>query len=792
MADRDDTTDDVIAEWAGQTLERMPADRKSPTTRAELEARLKSICNLARQTPELHMIPPSIRQTMREHYQPPAPVCPMNIPRRQLLRWRDMTTPQHIKEKCKDMPQHTQRELELQLAKRWREHILSKLIPYADSFPKFRVARTGALDVMRAYHDLFGKDRFATLAGHGRKLDKILIIFPGFIPWDTVKCLKLFELMRRAHEEDLQELHSNAPNNYWHTIQYLSKITGLDEDLDYVIILRKRDAVRATLTVMVVRQDKRALAPTIEVVMALERATDKASCWFYAWFASVARHGCGASGRYNDYQHSSDVSHRDLVDTDELEAWQTKVTDPLSQARPMPLIAPKISFTGIEWWTTFSEGLRELQKTIGKRDYIVPTPSKDRRRILPKPMGNNQALRIYQQVLIEGGLGPDAAKAQTLNGWRVFMPELAYKAGIQKERRAYLGRWAGETMADTYTRDHRTVICSIWSEVLQVGEHLKQQSPTKVPINLSDPYYGLKKKNTEGRGKHWGAIPNRHSREEPMEQPGSAFATTGSASPPVSGSRPDGVPEHTEEPDDLACPGLFEEDWAMEDGRPTAKSTPQTGGVATPTHRLDEKDDQQSYTDDGFGDHTFAHDEDFLTAEDAPPRRLVRLPVADRIPFDMVDIEDGGPLQLVVNKDSTWSESLGRSTYKAHFLRSTGRCVCGWEPTLEQITVYDFPDDWKDDYGDYKSCIFCWRLYTINEAFSYEPGLDPINIPGLLDEDELERFSSDGELPIDRDGVGDRDSSSDPASASDQDTGALLPTRRAPNVPPNSSSDSAS
>ena len=64
------------------------------------------------------------------------------------------------------------------------------------------------------------------------------------------------------------------------------------------------------------------------------------------------------------------------------------------------------------------------------------------KRIKNRPLRNTQALKIFRRVLIEGGLDPEVAAQQTLGGWRVCMPDLAWRAGLAKERRKYLGRWA--------------------------------------------------------------------------------------------------------------------------------------------------------------------------------------------------------------------------------------------------------------------------------------------------------------------------------------------------------------
>ncbi len=55
------------------------------------------------------------------------------------------------------------------------------------------------------------------------------------------------------------------------------------------------------------------------------------------------------------------------------------------------------------------------------------------------------------------------------------MPDLAYRAGVNKDRRRCLGRWAFDNTADVYTREHRTVISDIWAEVLEKLPHLDDQ-----------------------------------------------------------------------------------------------------------------------------------------------------------------------------------------------------------------------------------------------------------------------------------------------------------------------------
>ena len=70
------------------------------------------------------------------------------------------------------------------------------------------------------------------------------------------------------------------------------------------------------------------------------------------------------------------------------------------------------------------------------------------------------------------------------------MPDLAYQANISADRRRYLGRWADENKADTYTREHRGVISGIWSDVISwLGENTP--SGSEVPENITANHYHL-------------------------------------------------------------------------------------------------------------------------------------------------------------------------------------------------------------------------------------------------------------------------------------------------------------
>ncbi len=149
-------------------------------------------------------------------------------------------------------------------------------------------------------------------------------------------------------------------------------------------------------------------------------------------------------------------------------AYQTKVSDNLDNKRPMPLIAVKHSFTGKPWWEAMEGFMKARQESeAGKlEDYCLPAPATKHQGFMATPCSSYTALRWFRRLLQQGGLTAEEAKQFSLPSLRVWMPDLAYQANIPADRRCYLGRWADEKMADTYTREHRVVVKQIWSDVV--------------------------------------------------------------------------------------------------------------------------------------------------------------------------------------------------------------------------------------------------------------------------------------------------------------------------------------
>ena len=178
----------------------------------------------------------------------------------------------------------------------------------------------------------------------------------------------------------------------------------MEDDLDIPYLKCKKDALRAKLVTSYETCDHRAHCPPMEVIVALEKASKDEALWLDRFFAAGLRQVAGASGRFNDYIHTHTDSFVDSDRTVELSAWQTKVTDLLDKKRQMPLIAPKVTFSGVMWWVTFSEGMAHLLKLMGPRDFVFPCPSRDHSGVLPEPLRNTRALTWYRAILERQGV----------------------------------------------------------------------------------------------------------------------------------------------------------------------------------------------------------------------------------------------------------------------------------------------------------------------------------------------------------------------------------------------------
>ena len=499
IADRDLMLEDVFEEILNKAISLLPPEGKGEDKPEVLRKQLFKLRRLAEKVPNL--------SECRHHGlyltpEPPqlgsVPLCTEGVPGKQLVRWRSIRTNHLLVKESEKYGSKAQsvREIERDLAVRWGQRILNRLLPAADSFPNLQRAvksqdKDGLLDI-------FGQARWSTLAQHGRNLDIILDLMPNFVPWSTDKVAILFDNMRRANEVRDKPWTPNKPNAIWSTIYFLSSALGVEDELEMSYLKNKKDALRARFVTSYETEDHRAHCPPMEVIMALEKASAEELLWLDRWFSSALRHVTGASGRFNDYIHTHSSSFEESDRTLELRAWQTKVTDLLDKKRQMPLIAPKVSFSGTPWWTTFSEGMKHLEKLMGPRDFVIPAPNRDHTGVLPAPLRNSKALNWYREILRRQKIPNETVMKMTLSGLRVFMADLAYRIQVPRDLRRYIGRWASDSMADIYTRDHREVVVKIWDQVkTSLGTSSAGTAPLNpepdqpVPVNLSAGHYNL-------------------------------------------------------------------------------------------------------------------------------------------------------------------------------------------------------------------------------------------------------------------------------------------------------------
>ena len=80
-----------------------------------------------------------------------------------------------------------------------------------------------------------------------------------------------------------------------------------------------------------------------------------------AFIMGLVRFQVGCCVRFNDMQHTSPGTLKVTSSTVEMMAWQTKSASAFRiKKNPVPLIAPKLSLSGADWWTDWVETLKSL------------------------------------------------------------------------------------------------------------------------------------------------------------------------------------------------------------------------------------------------------------------------------------------------------------------------------------------------------------------------------------------------------------------------------------------------
>ena len=204
----------------------------------------------------------------------------------------------------------------------------------------------------------------------------------------------------------------------------------------------------------------------------------------------MVRFQVGSSARFNDLQHTSPSTMKVTSNTIEMMAWQTKTASAFRiKKNPVPLIAPKLSLSGVDWWTEWSKTLTLLSslERFQDMDYLIPTLSKDFQGVIPRPSTSDRGLRWLKEALVRQGVDQDLVTPLTWHSFRVFIPDCAYQLGIPRAQRQYLGNWQTESTADIYTREKRNVVVDIWSKVLGKIQEVDLQPGRMVREDLAHP-----------------------------------------------------------------------------------------------------------------------------------------------------------------------------------------------------------------------------------------------------------------------------------------------------------------
>ena len=186
------------------------------------------------------------------------------------------------------------------------------------------------------------------------------------IPW-TEKSVR--SLLSNLHKE---ECTPNYIQQAWDTLKWFStKFQTLDVTATHRLAAKKK-WLQETLVSTASTPQRKAVVPAKEVILALEQGAAAGGAdprrkgqiareAIDAFILGMVRFQVGSSARFNDLQHTSPSTMKVTSNTIEMMAWQTKTASAFRiKKNPVPLIAPKLSLSGVDWWTEWSKTLTQL------------------------------------------------------------------------------------------------------------------------------------------------------------------------------------------------------------------------------------------------------------------------------------------------------------------------------------------------------------------------------------------------------------------------------------------------
>ena len=478
-------------------------DEKVPFSQSEATDLAKSLWNLMERTgngkPSHTFTPRECEWELHDRGVWHSRHRPPPITQLQLSKWRHWKPSQ-----VRDLEPTTQRALEEKLRQHWSDRLISHLAPHAAEIPAMAAVMGDGNDHEEFLH-LLGDARFSTLRQRCLSFEKLRKQCDLPIPWTEKSVRALLANLQR------QECTPNYIQQAWDTLKWFStKFQTLDVTAAQRLTSKKK-WLQETLVSTATTPQRKAVVPSKEVILALETGaaaagadpqstSQQARSAIDSFIMGMVRFQVGSSARFNDLQHTSPGTLRITSNTVEMMAWQTKTASAFKiKKNPVPLIAPKLSLSGVDWWSDWVKTLQLLFGTerFSEMDYLIPTLSKDFQGVIPRPGSSDRSLRWLKEALIRQGVKQELVAPLTWHSFRVFIPDCAYQLGIPRAQRQYLGNWQTESTADIYTREKRNVVVDIWSKVMGKIQEVDMEPGRLVREDLAHPDWDDKPQEAE-------------------------------------------------------------------------------------------------------------------------------------------------------------------------------------------------------------------------------------------------------------------------------------------------------
>ena len=329
----------------------------------------------------------------------------------------------------------TQRALEVHLRARWAERLLAHFALYAEHVP--HMAAILGPSFRQEMGHLLGDARFRTLRQHCLAYEGLRKRGFTAIPWREVDVRNLLNNLATA------EVTPYKLQQVWNTLKWLSKTFGLLNLDEEHRLKAKKQALEESLADTATKPQRKAVVPSKEVVWALEEGASSLQMVgitrpegamvpgvephkvMDSYILGLARFQLGCSARFNDLQHVHPREIHCTTETVELQAWQTKTVSAAKIRRhPVPLICPKYSFSGKDWWSGLVALIRKLtqEERFKAMDFLIPTVSKGFNGVICRPSTPDRGLRWLKEALFRQGVNKDLIDPLTWHSFRVFIP----------------------------------------------------------------------------------------------------------------------------------------------------------------------------------------------------------------------------------------------------------------------------------------------------------------------------------------------------------------------------------